>query len=271
MTDLPIPPLEMRELVGPTDAAAFDNPSGELVYPYLPAAAYEAILDFGCGCGRVARQLIQQRERPLRYLGIDLHRGMIEWCRQNLAPHAPGFEFVHHDVRNASFNPGSGKPETAPFPAPDGTFTLVQAFSVFTHVVERDAAFYLQEVARVLRSDGMMHSTWFLFDKRDFPMMQDSQNALYINDLDPWNAVIFDRAWLRAQAASVGLTIYSVTPPHTRGFQWTVLMAPVEQGLPDAEFPPDEAPTGRRPAPLLRPGAERIGLTKEAAGAPADP
>jgi hypothetical protein len=23
--------------------------------------------------------------------------------------------------------------------------------------------------------------------------MQDSQNALYINELDPWNAVIFDR------------------------------------------------------------------------------
>lgn len=42
MTDLPIPALEMRELVGRTDAAAFDNASGDLVYPYFPGSAYEA-------------------------------------------------------------------------------------------------------------------------------------------------------------------------------------------------------------------------------------
>jgi hypothetical protein len=41
MTDLPIPALEMRELVGRTDAAAFDNASGDLVYPYFPGSAYE--------------------------------------------------------------------------------------------------------------------------------------------------------------------------------------------------------------------------------------
>ena len=31
-------------------------------------------------------------------------------------------------------------------------------------------------------------------------MMQDFQNALYINDVDPSNAVIFDREWLRREA-----------------------------------------------------------------------
>ena len=76
--ELPMPPLEMRELVGPTDPSSFDNPTGDLIYPYLPESAYESVLDFGCGCGRVARQLIQQRVRPLHYLDIDLHRGMIQ-------------------------------------------------------------------------------------------------------------------------------------------------------------------------------------------------
>jgi hypothetical protein len=42
MTDLPIPALEMRELVGRTDAAAFDNANGDLVYPYLSGSTYEA-------------------------------------------------------------------------------------------------------------------------------------------------------------------------------------------------------------------------------------
>jgi SAM-dependent methyltransferase len=261
--DLPIPPPEMRELVGPTDPEAFDNPTGEPVYPYLPLDAYEAVLDFGCGCGRVARQLIQQRPRPQRYLGIDVHRGMIQWCRDNLTPQAPGFDFVHHDVFSAGLNPGEGKPDRAPFPVAANSFTLVQAFSIFTHLTEGQAQHYLSEAARVLRPDGVLHSTWFLFDKRDFPMMQDFQNALYINDVDPTNAVIFDREWLRYQARAVGLTIYRVMPPVYRGYQWFVLMAPSRRGLEEAEIPIDDAPVGRSPPPLLRPGAAEIGLTDE--------
>src|SRR5437016_14083456 len=86
---LPLPPLEMRQLVGLTDEAEFDNPSGGLVFPYLSAEQYASVFDFGCGCGRIARQLIQQQPRPERYMGIDLHLGMIEWCRRNLEPTAP--------------------------------------------------------------------------------------------------------------------------------------------------------------------------------------
>jgi SAM-dependent methyltransferase len=250
----------MRELVGPTDAALFDNPTGEPVYPYLPSEIYDSVFDFGCGCGRVARQLIQQRPRPRRYLGIDVHRGMIQWCRENLTPAAPGFEFLHHDVFNAGLNPARGKPDRAPFPAEDDSFTLVQAWSIFTHLTERQASYYLREAARILRHDGVLHSTWFLFDKREFPMMQAFQNAVYINDVDPTNAVIFDREWLRRETAAAGLTIYSVIPPTLRGYHWLILMAPSRPGLDEAPIPADEAPIGHAPPPLLRPGAERIGL-----------
>jgi hypothetical protein len=78
---------------------------------------------------------------------------MIEWCRNNLMPHAPGFEFAHHDVFHVSLNPGDGKPMTLPFPAPDRSFTLVEATSVFTHVVESQARYYIREVARILAED----------------------------------------------------------------------------------------------------------------------
>ena len=260
----PIPPLEMRELVGPTDPALFDNPGATPVYPYLPTHVYEAVFDFGCGCGRVARQLIQQRPRPDRYLGIDVHRGMVEWCRKNLTPFAPSFEFVHHDVFSAGLNP-DGKSDQAPFPAPADSFTLVQAFSIFTHLTQAQTVHYLREAARILRPDGVLHSTWFLFDKRDFPMMQDFQNALYINDVDPSNAVIFDREWLRREARSAGLTIYSVMQPSFRGYQWFLLMAPSREGLEEIQIPDDEGPVGRAPPPLLKPGAARIGLTEDSA------
>jgi trans-aconitate methyltransferase len=84
---IPIPPFEMRQLVGPTNEAAFDNPSGDPIHQ-IAESNFDTVLDFGCGCGRLARQMIQQRVRPRNYLGIDLHAGMIRWCRENLAPYA---------------------------------------------------------------------------------------------------------------------------------------------------------------------------------------
>jgi SAM-dependent methyltransferase len=239
---LPFPPLEMREVVGPTDTAAFDNPDGEPVFPDLPAGAYDSVFDFGCGCGRLARQLIQQQPRPERYLGVDLHPGMIEWCSQSLAPYAPGFEFRHHDVLYPEWNPGEGKPEVAPFPAGDGTSTLVIAYSVFTHLTQAHAEYYLKEVARILAPGGTFEATWFLFDKQLFPMMQDFQNALYINDLNPANAVIFDRAWLVETAAESGLSLAAVTPPSVRGYHWRIRMTLEPTGFAVEDLPEDEAP-----------------------------
>jgi SAM-dependent methyltransferase len=257
---LPLPPPEMRALVGLTDPAQFDNPSGGLVYPYLEPRAYEKVFDFGCGCGRVARQLIQQRPRPDRYVGVDLHRGMIEWCRANLAPNAPGFEFHHHDVYNVGFNPGPDKPATAPLPAADHEFTLVNAWSVFTHLTQPQTEHYMREVARILNPEGVLNSTWFLFDKDAFPMMQTFQNALYINDVDLSNAVIYDRSWLRQTAGDAGLTIVRAVPPKTRGFHWFIVLAPTRDGIQEVELPPDTAPFGREPPPVSHIDASRIGL-----------
>jgi SAM-dependent methyltransferase len=242
---LPFPPVEMRILVGPTDAADFDNPTGAVVYPYLETPVYESVFDFGCGCGRVARQLIQQRPRPERYVGIDLHRGMIEWCRSNLMPHARGFEFLHHDVFNYHFNPDRSKPEKLPFPVGDGSATLVNAFSVFTHLTEGQTPHYLREVSRVLASGGVFHSTWFLFDKRDFPALQADANALYVNYVDPSAAVFFDREWVRRQAREAGLVVTYAIPPTIRGYQWTLVMRSLRDGAEEVELPPDTAPAGR--------------------------
>ena len=261
MTDvLPLPPLELRELVGTTDPAAYDNPTGEPIFEGLPAAAWRSYLDFGCGCGRSARRLIQQHPRPERYVGVDLHRGMVRWCEQNLAPHAEGFEFVHHDVHSPCMNPDPLRPWVLALPAEDGSVTLLEATSVFTHLVEGQFEFYLDEVARVLAPDGYFYATWFLFDKTGFPYMQDGQNALYINDRDPTNAVVYDRGFLQAALAARGLIIARVFAPSVRGFHWTLKVARAGAGLNRVGIPPDTAPVGRRPPPMVRLGADRLGL-----------
>jgi len=120
--ELPLPPEEMRALVGPTDTAAFDNPNRALVYRDLAGVTGD-VFDFGCGCGRLARQLIQQRPQPRSYVGVDLHAGMVRWCQTNLAPLAPQFRFEHHDIFNAGFNP-HGKPSHTDLPVDDASFDL---------------------------------------------------------------------------------------------------------------------------------------------------
>jgi SAM-dependent methyltransferase len=257
---LPLPPAEMRALVGRTADEDFDNPKRRPVLGDVDLKYYRSVLDFGCGCGRLARQMIQQRPRPERYAGLDLHPGMIKWCQENLAPRAPGFSFHHHDVFYEAFNPGEGKPLSAPLPFGDREFTAVVAVSVFTHLTEEQSRDYLAEIARVLHPEGIFLATWFLFDKADFPMMQDEQNTLFINPFDVRNAVIYDRGWLGRSAAEAGLTIYDVKPPSIRGFHCDIRMTPTRAGVSAIELPADVAPRGRRAPPAMPANSDRLGL-----------
>lgn len=248
LDNLPIPPLEMRELVGTTAVGAYDNPRRELLFHYLDPALSEAIFDFGCGCGRMARQLMLQRPIPKLYVGVDLHAGMIRWCQRNLQPAAPQFSFFHHDVYNPRFNPNPRRPSVAAFPVADSQFSLVNAISVFTHLTQEQAVHYLRECARILTPTGIVHASWFFFDKKDYPMLQPDTNALYVSYVDPSAAVIFDREWVRATARQFGLRICSIVPPEVHGHQWLVMMTKRED-VEEPEFPADTAAPRAWPAP----------------------
>jgi len=203
---------------------------------------------------------MQQKEPPRKYLGVDLHRGMIRWCSDNLSARNPDFAFRHQDVRNPGLNP-RGRRDHVEFPTSDKSVSLLIAQSVFTHLVESQATFYLREVGRVLREDGIAVTTFFLFDKSGFPMMQEFQNALYINLTDPTNAVIFDRDWLRLAVSDAGLRISRIEPPLVRGFHWQIYMERVRSDQAQhVSFPCDDAPQGREPPPLLEKRAHRIGV-----------
>ena len=253
---LPMPPLALRQLVGATEDHFYDNPSGAPLLD-LPAETYDSVLDFGCGCGRLARQLIQQKPRPRRYVGIDLTAAWSSGAATTWRPMPRGSSSTTRTCTTRGSTPGAGGRRFPSLAQP--SVSLMLAWSVFTHVNEAAATYYL-ETARVLRPDGVPMSTWFLFDKADFPMMQEFQNALFINDIDPTNAVIFDKAWLRATTAKHGLFLQRIVAPEAKGYQWQIWIAPRRPDSVDAEFPPDVAPKAALPPPLLPSGAERLGL-----------
>jgi SAM-dependent methyltransferase len=235
----PLPPAELRRLVG-HDESLFDlRDDGSPVFPYLPDPEfYRSVFDFGCGCGRIARQLLVQKTRPERYVGIDIHRKMIAWCQENLTAFDPAFEFYHHDVWNMGLAPDNTRQSTAPFPVQSGAFSLVVAHSVFTHIYKEQTEFYLGEVARILAEDGIARTTWFLFDRLTFPMMFDFQVELFINEIDPTNAVIYDWRWLLNVFERRGLRVVHTVPPFVRGHQWEIYLRKRMDGR-GHEFPAD--------------------------------
>ena len=213
-------------MVGPTDLRSFENPTGAPIYDGfgVPNEAYEAVFDFGCGCGRQARQLLLQTPRPRRYVGIDANREMIEWCRANLSPADRGFQFVHHDVYSPTYAPLNTVRLAAPFPVEDRAFTLVLAHSVFTHLYQAQTEFYLHEIARILRPGGFAFTSWFLFDRRGFPFLNPGRACLFADESDPSEAVLYDRDWLIETVRGSGLAAWRTDPPAVAGHQWMVFL-----------------------------------------------
>jgi SAM-dependent methyltransferase len=226
--DLPLPPVEMRGMIGPTDPRFFDNPTGGCILDHfqLPHEIYGSVLDFGCGCGRQARQLLLQTPRPRRYVGIDVNREMIGWCRANLSPVDPAFQFHSHDVYSATYAPYNTLQLAQPFPVEDHAFTLVLAHSVFTHLYQAQADYYLHEIARILAPGGLAFTSWFFFDPRSFPFLGEGRACLFVDEIDPSQAVIYDRDWLIDAIRRAGLSVWRTDPPAVPGHQWTVFLTP---------------------------------------------
>src|SRR4051812_25888097 len=221
----PLPPVQLRRLVCHEDSLFDLNPGGPPVFPNVSDTnLYRSVFDFGCGCGRIARQLMVQNPRPERYVGVDIHREMIDWCRDRLSGFAPSFEFHHHDVWNLGLAPDNTRQPTAPFPVESDAFSLVIAHSVFTHLYKDQTEFYLDEIARILTADGIARTTWFLFDRLTFPMMFDFQVSLFINETDPTNAVIYDWRWLLDTLHRRNLRVVHTVPAAVRGHQWELYL-----------------------------------------------
>ena len=124
---------------------------------------HEAVLEPGCGTGRMAEPLAGYLDPGGTYDGFDIVRGAIDWCVENISSQHPNFSFRHVDVVNPEYNPkGSVAPSEFVFPYPDEAFDFVFLTSVFTHMRPADVRRYLGEIRRVLRPKGRCLATFFL-------------------------------------------------------------------------------------------------------------
>jgi SAM-dependent methyltransferase len=233
---LPFPPLEFRQLVSPiVDESYYDNPTGDYIWgaldivPLSAGDVYERVFDFGCGCGREARRLLFQRKRPRSYVGLDIHRRMIQWCQENLS--FEGFSFHHHDVWNPNYAPENSRNRFLPIRPLGSGFTLIEANSVFTHLHDDQTQFYLEQMSSMLAPRGVIRATWFLFNKVGFPMMAENQNTIFVNEHDTTQAIYYDWAYFCRMTKSLGYRIVKIDWAQMLGFHNIIVLARSDEFL----------------------------------------
>jgi SAM-dependent methyltransferase len=143
---LPVPPPSLIVRVAGSPDVEWFLRGGRLAAGSIRAALWRqgrrieelgAILDFGCGCGRVTRNWVALRD--VEVSGSDTNERAIEWCRRNL--------------RFARFETNGLAP---PLAFADRSFGLAYALSVFTHLPEDLQFQWLRDLERVLGPGGYL-------------------------------------------------------------------------------------------------------------------
>lgn len=137
---LPLPPRRLMVRVAMTADADWFLRSGragfDAIAAHVPLGDTGAVLDFGCGCGRVTRYF---RDFGGTVAGSDLSRPAVDWCRENLP-------FGHFEVNGIA----------PPLAFEDEGFDLVYALSVFTHLTADLQLAWRDELRRVLKPGGRL-------------------------------------------------------------------------------------------------------------------
>ena len=178
----------------------------------------DRVLDMGCGIGRMAIPLTGYLDDSGSYAGFDVGRAMIRWCRREITPRRPDFEFAWAPVYNQKYNPfGTVSAAGFRFPYEDDSFDFVFATSLFTHLVRVETEHYLREAARVLRPGGTCLLTFFLLDEHaeremaagraSFDFHHPIEGGFTTDPSQPEEAIAFRAADLREMLAAAALAL----------------------------------------------------------------
>jgi ubiquinone/menaquinone biosynthesis C-methylase UbiE len=106
-----------------------------------PIQSMDAILDFGCGWGRITRIFLRDIE-PNKIYGCDCTKEAISICKETN-------KWCNFDLNN-SYPPLGYK---------SSMFDLIYAYSVFSHLSEDSQKAWLKEFHRILKPGGILIAT----------------------------------------------------------------------------------------------------------------
>lgn len=222
MLDVPMPPSDLR-FMGTSDEAFIgvgDGIVGELER-FARLEPDEAIIDIGCGYGRVAHALLRGGHRGT-YTGMDILPKHVAWCAANLTPFSKGrYRFFHLDVQNDRYNPTGSLAATDVDLELAGAGDVVLVTSVFTHMWAESITHYVGELAKVLKAGGRILATFFLINDSQraldaagasrYPLVHESgPMSRYWSVDDPLHVIGYEQAWVESTLQQAGLRIDEV-------------------------------------------------------------
>jgi SAM-dependent methyltransferase len=160
-----------------------------LIFHGLPQRRPAHILDVGCGVGRLAIASKLYLMPGDTYTGFDVNRTDVEFCRAHYADEP--FSFLHFEAHNQVYAAGQSS-EQIPWPVATAGYNVLTALSIWTHLNEGDARYYLKEVSRVLAPGGTAIITFFVLDDLydvSLPHRSERQSRFYPQPQTKW---IFD-------------------------------------------------------------------------------
>jgi SAM-dependent methyltransferase len=169
---------------------------------YTGLSQDSALLDWGCGAGRLAVGIREHFGQIRDYHGVDVQPELIDWAQEHLS--GPGFRFTCVDVSNERYNP-DGSPERTLATGP-ASVDVLYAYSVFSHMNDDDTAAYLKLIAEALVPGGKALVTCFV--EEDVPAW--TENPAGYGPLE-WQGSLhctrFDRRHFEDHVRAAGLFV----------------------------------------------------------------
>lgn len=201
------PPLRIRQKVGSLND--FEGSGGEYIaYLKLLCALKmgDSMLDIGCGCGLMCLPI--NENGPLseylgptgNYVGLDIDWQLIKWCKGHLSNDNTSFFWLPDD-------------EAFKLDAPHGSYDVILAKSLFTHLLPSETQDYLEELGKLLKPEGRCLATFFLMTETE-PQGRytfkhpGSTSAYYLErPSKPEAAVAYNETWLLSKLKALEFSV----------------------------------------------------------------
>jgi SAM-dependent methyltransferase len=186
------------------------------------------VVELGCGCGRIAR-VLRDSWFEGTYVGVDIDDEMLEYCRDNFS--AERFKFIksphESSIYSSRNSPDTSTTDHQLYIAEPNSKDFVYAFTLYTHLLERELIEYLWETYRILRVGGTMYINFFCIEHVElggrWTFQHRHGNAYVESARYPEAAVAYHEGFMARLATDCGFREVTVNPP--RGGGQTELVA----------------------------------------------